>query len=86
MWIKPIPRVQVSGATYKAMEFTGEALGPMTMEDRMTICNMAVEAGGKNGIIAPDQVSHPCSLSSAFLLPFFCLFLLCLPLPPRSHL
>ena len=52
-----IGEISVSGATYKAMEFAGEALAPMTMDERMTICNMAVEAGGKNGIIAPDETT-----------------------------
>lgn len=49
--------MQVAGATYKAMEFTGEALTAMNMDERMTVCNMAVEAGGKNGCIAPDQTT-----------------------------
>ena len=52
-----IGEISVSGATYKAMEFAGEALASMNMDERMTICNMAVEAGGKNGIIAPDQTT-----------------------------
>jgi 3-isopropylmalate/(R)-2-methylmalate dehydratase large subunit len=39
------------------MEFAGDALKPMNMDERMTICNMAVEAGGKNGVIAPDQTT-----------------------------
>lgn len=43
------------GALYKAIEFCGETLGLLSMADRFTICNMAVEAGAKNGIIAPDQ-------------------------------
>ena len=52
-----IGEITVSGATYKAMEFSGSAIAQLTMEERMTICNMVVEAGGKNGIIAPDQVT-----------------------------
>jgi Aconitase family (aconitate hydratase) len=49
--------VQVAGAQYKAIEFTGSTLTNMNMEERMTLCNMAIEAGGKNGIIAPDETT-----------------------------
>ncbi len=49
--------IGVDGALYKAMEFTGEAISHLPMDDRFTICNMAIEAGGKNGIIAPDAIS-----------------------------
>src|SRR3954470_4123977 len=45
------------GATYRAMEFDGEAVFALNIEERMTLCNMAIEAGGKNGVIAPDQVT-----------------------------
>lgn len=45
------------GATYRAMEFDGEAVYGLSMQERMTLTNMAIEAGGKNGIIAPDQVT-----------------------------
>jgi 3-isopropylmalate/(R)-2-methylmalate dehydratase large subunit len=45
------------GATYKAMEFDGTALYALNIEERMTLCNMVIEAGGKNGVIAPDQVT-----------------------------
>jgi 3-isopropylmalate/(R)-2-methylmalate dehydratase large subunit len=45
------------GATYRAMEFDGEALYALNIEERMTVCNMVIEAGGKNGVIAPDQVT-----------------------------
>ncbi|KAH7316358.1 hypothetical protein KP509_21G089800 [Ceratopteris richardii] len=52
-----IGEITVAGATYKAMEFTGSVVENMTMEDRMTLCNMVVEAGGKNGVIAADSVT-----------------------------
>ena len=53
-----IGKIGVDGATYRSMEFTGTAIENMSMEERMTICNMAIEAGGKNGIIAPDDVTR----------------------------
>ncbi len=45
------------GATYRAMEFDGEAVYALNVEERMTLCNMVIEAGGKNGVIAPDKVT-----------------------------
>jgi 3-isopropylmalate/(R)-2-methylmalate dehydratase large subunit len=45
------------GATYKAMEFDGDGLYALNIEERMTLCNMVIEAGGKNGVIAPDKVT-----------------------------
>lgn len=45
------------GATYKAMEFDGDAVYALNIEERMTLCNMVIEAGGKNGVIAPDDVT-----------------------------
>jgi 3-isopropylmalate/(R)-2-methylmalate dehydratase large subunit len=45
------------GATYRAMEFDGDGVYALNMEERMTLCNMVIEAGGKNGVIAPDQVT-----------------------------
>ncbi len=52
-----IGKIGVSGALYKSMEFSGEAIRELPMEDRLTMCNMAIEAGGKNGIIEPDEVT-----------------------------
>jgi len=52
-----IARIGVDGALYKAMEFTGPALADMSMEARMTITNMAIEAGAKNGIIGFDNTT-----------------------------
>ncbi|MDF5714155.1 MAG: 3-isopropylmalate dehydratase large subunit [Rhizonema sp. NSF051] len=49
--------IGVAGATYQTMEFAGEAVQRMTMEERMTLCNMVIEAGGKNGVIAPDETT-----------------------------
>lgn len=52
-----ITRIGTDGARYKAMEFVGPALTAMSMEARMTITNMAIEAGGKNGIMAVDDTT-----------------------------
>jgi 3-isopropylmalate/(R)-2-methylmalate dehydratase large subunit len=49
--------IGVDGALYKAMEFTGETIADLSMESRLTMCNMAIEAGGKSGIIAPDKLT-----------------------------
>jgi 3-isopropylmalate/(R)-2-methylmalate dehydratase large subunit len=45
------------GATYQAMEFDGDGVYALNIEERMTLCNMVIEAGGKNGVIAPDKVT-----------------------------
>ena len=52
-----IGQIGVDGALYKAMEFTGEAIANLPMDSRFTMCNMAIEAGGKNGIIPPDRIT-----------------------------
>ncbi|KAL3812416.1 hypothetical protein ACJIZ3_013684 [Penstemon smallii] len=53
-----IGEISVSGATYKAMEFVGSTVESLSMEERMTLCNMVVEAGGKNGIVPADATTY----------------------------
>ena len=52
-----IHRIGVDGALYKALEFTGDGIAHLSMDDRFSICNMAIEAGAKSGIIAVDDVT-----------------------------
>ncbi len=52
-----IGEIGVDGATYRAMEFAGDGVLALNVEERMTLCNMAIEAGGKNGIIEPDNIT-----------------------------
>jgi 3-isopropylmalate/(R)-2-methylmalate dehydratase large subunit len=47
----------VEGANYRTLEFAGPAIGSLPMADRFTMCNMAIEAGAKNGIIEPDSIT-----------------------------
>lgn len=53
-----IGMIGVDGALYKSMEFTGDGLKTLTMDDRLCIANMAIEAGGKNGIFQVDDVTR----------------------------
>jgi 3-isopropylmalate/(R)-2-methylmalate dehydratase large subunit len=53
-----IGRIGVEGARYMAMEFAGPAIADLPMDDRLTMCNMAIEAGGKAGLCAADDVTR----------------------------
>ena len=53
-----IGMIGVDGALYKSMEFTGEGVKSLSMDDRLCIANMAIEAGGKNGIFPVDEVTE----------------------------
>jgi len=57
MILAVIGDIGCDGATYRAMEFDGQAVYELPVGERMTLTNMAIEAGGKNGIIAPDEVT-----------------------------
>ncbi len=53
-----IGQIGVDGARYCSMEFTGETIKRLTMDDRFTMANMAIEAGAKNGIFSPDEITE----------------------------
>ena len=53
-----IGMIGVDGALYRSMEFTGDGVAALTMDDRLCICNMAIEAGAKNGIFPVDDVTR----------------------------
>lgn len=50
--------IGVDGALYKALEFTGSTIKSLSMDDRFSLCNMAIEAGAKNGIVEPDEITE----------------------------
>jgi 3-isopropylmalate/(R)-2-methylmalate dehydratase large subunit len=56
--LRTIGDIGVDGAAYRAMEFTGQVIRNLSMDGRLTMANMAVEAGAKNGIVAPDEITR----------------------------
>jgi 3-isopropylmalate/(R)-2-methylmalate dehydratase large subunit len=53
-----IRMIGVDGALYKTLEFTGDTIAYLTMDDRFALCNMAIEAGAKSGIVAVDDITR----------------------------
>jgi 3-isopropylmalate/(R)-2-methylmalate dehydratase large subunit len=60
-----IGKIGVDGARYRSMEFDGEAITALNMDERLALCNMAIEAGAKNGIIAGDDVTEQYEMGRA---------------------
>lgn len=56
--LKLISEIGVGGANGHIIEYTGEAIRTMSMEERMTICNMSIECGARAGLIAPDEITY----------------------------
>ncbi len=69
--LRTIGDIGVDGALYRAMEFTGDVIESLPMEHRLTMANMAIEAGGKNGIIAPDAITEKYATGRAKRKPVF---------------
>lgn len=58
MIMKLIAEIGIGGATQHIIEYTGDAIQAMSMEERMTICNMSIECGARAGLIAPDHITY----------------------------
>ncbi len=57
MMLAVCAKLGLDGAQYQALQYTGEAISALSMQERMTLCNMAPEVGAQTGIIAPDEVT-----------------------------
>ena len=69
--LRIIGELGVDGAIYKSAEFRGQTIREMSMAGRMTVCNMAVEMGAKNGIVEPDETTRKFLQSRVKTLPDF---------------
>src|SRR5581483_2260088 len=58
MTLEIVRQVGVDGANYRAIEYTGEVVERMSVSERFTFCNMAIEMGGKAGLVAPDAITQ----------------------------
>jgi 3-isopropylmalate/(R)-2-methylmalate dehydratase large subunit len=58
MMLSMIARFGMNGADYQAVEFTGDAVRALSMQERMTLCNMSAELGAQTGLVAPDDVTR----------------------------
>ncbi len=58
MTFEIVRRIGVDGANYRAIEFTGDLVEQMSVSERFTLCNMAIEMGGKVGLVAPDATTR----------------------------
>ena len=56
--LRLIAEIGIGGATGHVIEYTGEAIRAMSMEERMTVCNMSIECGARGGLIAPDETTY----------------------------
>ena len=65
--LEVIRQIGVDGALYQTLEFCGEGIKYLGMDDRFSLCNMVIEAGAKNGIIAPDEITREFLKSRHFL-------------------
>jgi len=62
-----IGQIRTDGATGYAVEYSGEAVRALSMEGRMTLCNMTIEAGARAGMVAPDETPSRTSRADALL-------------------
>jgi 3-isopropylmalate/(R)-2-methylmalate dehydratase large subunit len=64
--LEVVRQLTISGATYQAVEYHGEAVAGLSLSQRMTLCNMVAEMGAKTGIVSPEGLSLPYAFESTF--------------------